>query len=208
MMEGKLLIISGFSGVGKGTVIQYMLEHYKDYVLSVSATTRQPREKEIDGIHYHFISESEFEKMIEQDKLLEYANYVRHYYGTPKDFVIENIQAGRNVILEIETVGALKVKEKIPDAVMIFILPPDGATLKERLIGRQTESSEVIAQRLKKAAEETQFLENYEYFVVNDTVASCAKNVDKIIKNASPHVLNREQVLTIKNDILRLVKGD
>ena len=208
MKKGKLLIISGFSGVGKGTVVKYILDNYADYLISVSATTRKPRQGEKDGIHYHFIEKDAFENMISDDQLLEYANYVGNYYGTPRSFVEENINSGKNVILEIETQGAVQVKKKMPEAIMIFILPPDADELKSRLLGRQTEPEEIILKRLEKAAEETDALEHYEYFVINDKVDLCAANIKKIVDDNHPTLANTEMIDNIKKDILRFSRGE
>ncbi len=208
MDKGKLLIISGFSGVGKGTVVKYIQDKYSNYKVSVSATTRNPRENEIDGIHYHFMTNGQFESMIEKNQLLEYANYVDHYYGTPREFVETNINNGNNVILEIETQGALKVKKEKPEAVLVFIVPPDAETLKKRLEGRQTESPEVIMKRLKKASEETAFMEYYEYFVINDEIDKCASNINKIATDTEPELPSEERVREIKDDILKFSKGE
>jgi guanylate kinase len=208
MNKGKLLIISGFSGVGKGTVIKYLLKEYKNYVVSVSATTRQPRENEIAGIDYHYMTNQQFEDMIQKNQLLEYADYVDHYYGTPREFVENNINEGNNVILEIETKGALQVKKSNPEAVLIFILPPDADTLKKRLMQRQTESEEVIIKRLQKAAEETESVDYYEYFVINDEIDKCAENINKIAAEAEPELPSMEQVQKIKEDILKFSKGE
>ena len=180
MKKGKLLIISGFSGVGKGTVVKYILDNYSDYKISISATTRSPREGEVDGTHYHFLTTEKFEDMIKNNQLLEYANYVGNYYGTPRDFVEKNINEGNNVILDIETQGALQVKKMMPEAVMIFVLPPNADTLKERLVGRQTETMEVINKRLSKAAEETGVIDKYDYFVINDEIADCAARINML----------------------------
>lgn len=208
MEKGKLIIISGFSGVGKGTVVKKIKEEYSNYQVSVSATTREPRYGEINGIHYHFISNKAFEEMIEKKQLLEYAEYVNHYYGTPKEFVDKNIEKGNNVILEIETKGALKVKANMPDAIMVFVLPPDGKTLRDRLVGRGTEPEEVIRKRLAKAAEETRAMEYYEYFVINDEIEKCANNINKIVTGDEPDLPCKEQVEQIKNDILKFSKGE
>lgn len=208
MKKGKLLIISGFSGVGKGTVVKHIMDHYPDYRLSVSVTTRDPRENEINGVHYHFISNEKFEDMISKNDLLEYAGYVNHYYGTPRAFVETNIENGKNVILEIETQGAIQVKKDKPEAIMIFVLPPDADTLKKRLIGRNTETEEVINQRLQKAAEETAVLDHYEYFVINDAVEECAANIDKIVKDNHPKLADADCVEKIKKDIMKFSKGE
>ena len=208
MKKVKLLIISGFSGVGKGTVVKYILDNYSDYKISISATTRSPREGEADGTHYHFLTTEKFEDMIKNNQLLEYANYVGNYYGTPRDFVEKNINEGNNVIPEIETQGALQVKKMMPEAVMIFVLPPNADTLKERLVGRQTETMEVINKRLSKAAEETGVIDKYDYFVINDEIADCAARIIDIVTDNDPELIGSDCVNTIKNDILKFSKGE
>lgn len=208
MKKGKLLVISGFSGVGKGTVTNYLMEHNDKYRFSVSVTTREPRENEIPGVHYHFITNKEFEKMIKENKLLEYAGYVDHYYGTPRDFVEKNLENGNDVILEIETKGALQVKANKPDAILIFILPPSAAELKKRLVGRQTESEDVIIERLKKAAQETENIEKYDYYVLNDEVDKCAMHIENIKNNNHPASLGMDFVNQIKSEVLEFAKGE
>lgn len=208
MKKGKLLIISGFSGVGKGTVVKYILDNYSNYNISISATTRKPREGEINGVHYHFISTEQFENMIANRELLEYAKYVDNYYGTPKAFVEKKLDEGNNVILEIETQGALQVKEMMPEAVMIFVLPPDADTLKNRLVGRQTETIDVINKRLSKAAEETDVVNKYEYCVINDEVSKCAKRINDITTDNNPELLSSDCINKIINDILKFSKGE
>lgn len=208
MKKGKLLVISGFSGVGKGTVVNYLKEHSDNYKISVSVTTREPRENEIPGVHYHYISNEEFEDMINENKLLEHAGYVDHYYGTPREFVEENLDNGNDVILEIETKGALQIKANKPEAVLIFILPPSAAELKNRLVGRQTETEEVIVERLKKAAEETDNIEKYDYYVLNDEVEKCAKHIENIKNNNNPKSLDMDFVNQIKSEVLEFAKGD
>ena len=140
MNKGILVVVSGFSGAGKGTVMKRLMEKYDDYALSVSATTRKPRPGEEDGREYFFRTRDEFEKLIEEDALLEYARYVENYYGTPRSYVEEQLQAGRNVILEIEIQGAMKIKEKIPEALLVFVTPPTVEELERRLTGRGTET--------------------------------------------------------------------
>ena len=154
MSKGILVVVSGFSGAGKGTVMKRLLEKYDDYALSVSVTTRAPRPGEEDGIAYFFRSREEFEQLIREDALIEYAQYVENYYGTPRSYVEEQLSAGRNVILEIEIQGAMKVKEKIPEALLVFVTPPTVAELEKRLKGRGTETDQVIADRLARAGEE------------------------------------------------------
>lgn len=184
--QGILAIISGFSGAGKGTVVQEILNTYdKEYCLSVSATTRQPREGENHGQHYFFLKKEEFEQRIEDDRFLEYARYVEHYYGTPKEFVFDKLEQGVSVILEIEMQGALKVKERCPEALLIFVTPPTAEELERRLRGRGTETDEVIASRLSRAAEEVTYMEKYDYIVVNETnkVAECAAAIHHLIED-------------------------
>lgn len=183
MSKGKLVVVSGFSGAGKGTVMNELISTKDNYALSVSATTRNPRPGEVDGVSYFFKTVEEFEKMIEADELVEYANYVGNYYGTPKAFVEQKMQEGKDVLLEIEIQGALKIKEKFKDAVLIFITTKDAATLRSRLEGRGTESQDIIEKRLRRASEEAQGVEAYDYIVVNDILEDCVETVDRIIKN-------------------------
>ena len=178
---GKLVIISGFSGVGKGTVVKELLKNYDHYVLSVSMTTRKPREGEENGVNYYFVTNEEFERMINEDGFLEHAGYADHYYGTPKAFVLDNIAAGRDVILEIEVQGAMQIKEKYPDAVLVFITTPNAAEMARRLIGRKTETHEQILRRFKRAVEEAEDMKNYDYIVVNDKLEDSVKEVDRVV---------------------------
>ena len=150
--RGKLIVISGFSGAGKGTLMkELMRQHQERYALSVSATTRKPRVGEQDGVDYFFVTKERFEAMIEGGELVEYAQYVGNYYGTPKAYVEEQMAAGKNVILEIEIQGALKIKERFADAVLMFVTAPSARVLHDRLVGRGTETPEVIAARLSRA---------------------------------------------------------
>lgn len=181
MNKGILVVVSGFSGAGKGTVMKRLMEKYDDYALSVSATTRKPRPGEEDGREYFFRTRDEFEKLIEEDALLEYARYVENYYGTPRSYVEEQLQAGRNVILEIEIQGAMKIKEKIPEALLVFVTPPTVEELERRLTGRGTETAQVIADRLVRASEEAEGMGQYDYILVNDTVEECVDHLHQII---------------------------
>ena len=142
--KGILLVISGFAGTGKGTLVHELLEKYDNYALSVSATTRSPRPGEVDGVHYFFKSKEEFEEMIHENRLIEYASYVENYYGTPKEYVRQQLENGKDVILEIEIQGALKIKEQFPDTLLLFMVPPSASVLEERLRGRGTETDEVV----------------------------------------------------------------
>ena len=180
--QGILTVISGFSGAGKGTVVRRLMEKYpKDYCLSVSATTRAPRENEIPGVHYLYVTKEEFEQMICKDQLIEYAQYVENYYGTPKAYVEEQLSAGRDVILEIEIQGALKVKKRFPDALLIFVTPPSAGELRRRLVGRGTETIEVINARLRRAAEEASGMEAYDYLLINDEIDACVEQMHQLI---------------------------
>lgn len=178
--RGLLIVISGFSGVGKGTVAKRLVKDY-GYSLSVSATTRAPREGEVDGVDYYFKSEADFKNLIDYNGFIEYARYVDNYYGTPRMFVENELAAGRNVILEIEVQGALNIKRQYPDAVLIFIAAPTVTALKDRLIGRGTEKEAVVAKRMKRASEEAKEMENYEYIVINDDLDVCVQNVHAIV---------------------------
>lgn len=151
--KGILIVVSGFSGSGKGTIMKELLKQYDNYALSISATTRNPRPGEKDGREYFFKTVEDFEKMIAKEELIEYARYVDNYYGTPRAYVEEQLDAGKDVILEIEIQGALKVKEKFPDTLLLFVTPPSAEELKNRLVGRGTETMDVIEFRMKRAIE-------------------------------------------------------
>ena len=180
--KGKLVLISGFSGAGKGTLMKALMKEYGDsYALSVSATTRNPRPGEMDGVDYFFVTKDKFEQMIAEDALIEYAQYVGNYYGTPKEYVQQQLDLGKNVILEIEIQGALKIKEKFPDTVLMFVTAPNANELKNRLVGRGTETPEVIAARLSRACEESMGMEKYDYLVINDTIENGISLIDRLI---------------------------
>ena len=182
--KGIIIVVSGFSGAGKGTVMKALTAKYDKYALSISATTRNPRPGEENGREYFFVSNEEFEKLIKENGLIEHAGYVDHYYGTPRKFVEDQLDAGKDVILEIEIQGALQIKEQYPEAVLLFIMPPSAMELKKRLTGRGTETEEVIAQRLKRAKEESVGIEKYDYIVVNDDLDECVEEVHHIISAA------------------------
>ncbi len=190
--RGILLVLSGFSGAGKGTVVKEVMKKYADqYALSISATSRQPREGERNGVEYFFKTREEFEEMIAKDELVEYAQYVENYYGTPKAYVEEQLAAGKDVILEIEIQGALKIKEKFPDTLLLFLTPPSASVLKKRLVGRGTETMEVIESRLSRAVEEVQGIEAYDYILVNDDLEECVKRFHEIVTNEHYRVSRR-----------------
>nr|WP_330411344.1 guanylate kinase [Enterocloster clostridioformis] len=179
--QGILVVVSGFSGAGKGTLMKELLKRYDNYALSVSATTRQPREGEKDGEDYFFVSREYFQQMIEDGRLVEYAQYVNHYYGTPRDYVEKKMAEGKDVILEIEIQGALKVKKRFPDALLIFVTPPSAGELRRRLVGRGTETIEVINARLRRAAEEASGMEAYDYLLINDEIDACVEQMHQLI---------------------------
>lgn len=179
--KGLLVVISGPSGVGKGTICKHLTKKHHDIFLSVSATTRQPRAGEENGVHYNFINEDEFRNLIKEDGLMEWAAFCDNYYGTPKLPVIENINSGRDVVLEIEMQGAMRVKSKYPDGVYIFILPPSLEVLKERLSGRGTESETVIRKRLDRAKEELKQCSKYNYYVINDDIEKATEKIEAIM---------------------------
>ena len=205
MPKGILTVLSGFSGAGKGTAMKRLMEKYDDYALSISATTRNPREGEVDGREYFFKATEEFEKMIAQDELIEYARYVNHYYGTPRSYVEEQLENGKDVILEIEIQGALKVKEKFPDTLLVFITPPSAKELRRRLIGRGTESMEVIEQRLARAKDEAEGIDDYDCLIVNDDLESCVDELHSVIQNEKKKVArNGEFISKIRKELNEL----
>ena len=180
--RGILAVVSGFSGAGKGTIMKGLMNRYDNYALSISATTREPREGEVHGREYFFVSEEEFEDMIREDRLIEYARYVDHYYGTPKDYVMSQMEAGKDVILEIEIQGALKVKEKFPETLLIFVAPPSAEELKRRLVNGGTETADVIDARMKRACEEAEQMDRYDYLLINDEIDRCVEELNSLIQ--------------------------
>ena len=180
--QGILVVVSGFSGAGKGTLMKELLKRYDNYALSISATTRAPREGETDGKEYFFVTKEQFEKMRDERKLIEYAQYVNNYYGTPKEYVEQKMAEGKDVILEIEIQGALKVKKRFPDALLLFVTPPSAEELRRRLVGRGTETLEVINARLARAAEEASGMEAYDYLLINDEIDACVEQMHQLIQ--------------------------
>ena len=199
--RGLLIVFSGPSGVGKGTVRQEIFstpDHKFEY--SVSMTTRQKRPGEVDGVDYFFRTREEFEELIKNGQMLEYAEYVENYYGTPLTYVNEPLDKGIDVFLEIEVQGALQVKKKVPDGVFIFLTPPDLDELKDRLVGRGTDSEEVIRQRIERAKEEIALMREYDYAVVNDEVPLAAERVKRIIEAEHFRV---DRVIRRYNDMIK-----
>lgn len=203
--RGILIVVSGFSGSGKGTIMKELLKRYDNYALSVSATTRAPREGEAEGREYFFKTVQDFEKMIAKEELIEYARYVDNYYGTPRAYVEEQISEGKDVILEIEIQGALKVKEKFPETVLLFVMPPSAAVLKERLAGRGTETEDVINFRMKRACEEAEGMDRYDYLVINDELLPFVEQVHQIIRGEHKKTFRNQKLIeNIRKELIEL----
>ncbi len=196
--QGLLIVISGPSGAGKGTICQGLLQQNTALYLSVSCTTRAPRPGERHGINYHFVDKEEFQHMIDNDQLLEYARVYDNFYGTPRQYVTEKLEKGQDVILEIDIQGAMQIKEKYPRGILIFVAPPCLSVLKDRLINRGTDAQESIENRLKCVCDEISNTGNYDYLVINDTVENALDQVDAIIKaeKCRPLYFDLEQFLT------------
>ena len=207
--SGILVVVSGFSGAGKGTLVRKLMEKYENYSLSISMTTRVPREGEENGVHYFFVDHKKFEQTIAEDGLLEYASYCGNYYGTPRKYVEEQIANGKDVILEIEVQGALQIKKKFPNTLLLFVTPPSGEELINRLRARNTESDAQISNRISRASEEADWIPKYDFLVINDKLDECVDNLHNIILSAhnSP---NRQQELIdkLKNELKSLSKGE
>ena len=180
--QGMLAVVSGFSGAGKGTVMKALLEKYDNYALSISATTRAPRPGEQDGREYFFMTDGQFEELIQNDRLIEHARYVNHYYGTPRSYVESKMAEGKDVILEIEIQGAMKIREKFPDTLLVFVCPPSMEELKNRLVGRGTETLDVINGRLRRAVEESRGMDKYDYLLINDDLEECVDTLHETIR--------------------------
>lgn len=209
MSKGVLTVVSGFSGAGKGTVMKRLIQKYDDYALSISVTTRKPREGERDGIEYFFKTKEEVETMIENDEFLEYARYVDNYYGTPRFYVEEMLAKGKNVILEIEIQGAMQIKAKNPEAVLVFVTPPSFEELRNRLVGRGTENADVIESRLRRASEEAEGMPSYDYILVNDQVEDCVDRLHQIILSERAKAQRNEEFInTIRQEARIFMKGD
>lgn len=206
--KGILLVLSGFAGSGKGTICKELLHRYDNYAFSVSATTRAPREGETDGVDYFFISKEKFQEMIENGEFLEYANYVTNSYGTPKKYVENMLNEGKDVILEIECQGALSVKTVFPEAVLVFVMPPSVQEIYNRLHKRDTESEEVILKRMERGSEEVNVIERYDYLLINDDLSETVEELNDIV-NSSRFTPERNEALieTIKQQFSDFLGG-
>lgn len=204
--KGILAVVSGFSGAGKGTLMKELLNQHQDqYALSISATTRKPREGEEHGREYFFLTVEKFQNMIAEDALIEHACYVGNYYGTPRSYVEEQMAAGRDVILEIEIQGALEVKKKFPDTLLLFVTPPSAEVLEERLRGRGTETEEVIRERLKRASQEAMYMDQYDYILVNDNLETCVEQMHQLIQSQHEKVSeNLDFIEEMKTELKQL----
>ena len=207
--KGILMVISGFSGAGKGTLVKKLLQNYDNYALSVSMTTRKPREGERDGVEYFFVDRGKFEETIANNGLIEYATYCDNYYGTPKAYVEEQLAAGKDVILEIEIQGALQIKKLFPESLLLFVTPPTAAELERRLKNRGTETEEVIAKRLSRASEESEGMDAYDYIVINDDLQACVKELHGIVQAARREpVRTKAFIEEIQKELKGFVKGE
>lgn len=207
--RGILVVISGFAGSGKGTLIKELMSQYDNYALSISATTRSPRPGEQDGREYFFKTTEEFQNMIAADQFLEHAQYVNHYYGTPKAYIEEQLDSGKDVILEIDIQGALQVKEKFPETLLLFVTPPSAEILEKRLVGRGTETLPVIEARMARAAEEAEIMEKYDYLIINDKLDECVMTLREIIQNEHVRAFrNKEFIKNMREGLSSFSKGE
>ncbi len=209
-MQGLLIVVSGFSGVGKGTLMKELLTRYPEqYALSVSATSRAPRTGEKDGEAYFFKTREEFLKMAGNGELLEYAEYNGNFYGTPKQYVLDQMKTGRNVILEIEVQGGQQIKKIFPEAFLLYVVPPSAKELKNRLNGRGTETEDVINSRLKRAVSEADYVMQYDFVTVNDDFERCLNEIhETILKQQEITDVRRRYIAAIKEELLNLTNEE
>ena len=207
--KGLLVVVSGFSGAGKGSIMKRILQKYDNYALSISATTRDPRPGEMDGQDYFYKTQKQFEKMIDKDELIEYASYQGNYYGTPKAYVEKQLNSGKDVILEIEVQGATKVKELLPDTILIFVTPPSAAELRDRLTKRATESADQIRGRLRRAVVEAEYMPNYDYILINDDLEAAVTELDEIVQTEhKKSKRSSDHITRMTTELKELLKGD
>lgn len=207
--KGLLVVVSGFSGAGKGSIMKRILQKYDNYALSISATTRDPRPGEMDGQDYFYKTQKQFEKMIDKDELIEYASYQGNYYGTPKAYVEKQLNSGKDVILEIEVQGATKVKELLPDTVLIFVTPPSAQELRGRLTKRATESADQIRGRLRRAVVEAEYMSTYDYILVNDDLETAVTELNEIVRaEHKKSDLSSALITRMTTELKELLKGD
>ena len=203
--KGILVVVSGFSGAGKGTIMKNLTQKYDNYALSISATTRAPRPGEEEGKSYFFVSKDRFEEMIDRDELVEYAKYVDNYYGTPRKFVEDCLAEGKDVILEIEIQGALKIKKKFPDSLLSFMAPPSAEELRARLIGRNTEDEATVNKRLSRAIVEAEGVEAYDYILVNADIDTCTEKLHNLIRASHDRAeVHLDLIEEIRKDLRRI----
>jgi len=200
--KGLLIVVSGPSGAGKGTICKEVLSRRNDIFVSTSATTREPREGEVHGVNYYFVTREEFEKNIEEEAFIEYAEVYTNLYGTPKEAVLEKLNKGENILLEIDIQGALQVKKRYPEGVFIFILPPSMKELKSRIIGRGSETPESLERRFSSAFEEIEFVNQYDYYIINDQVKKASDLMEAIID------AERCKVIEDIEDIVKMFKEE
>lgn len=206
--KGLLIVLSGFSGAGKGTVVKEILKQYDEYALSVSMTTRAPRTGERDGVEYFFTTVEKFEETIAAGGLLEYASYCGNYYGTPKAYVEKMLDAGKNVILEIEVQGGAQIRKLFPESLLLFVTPPSAQELENRLRARGTETEDSILRRLARAAEEAPYMREYEYIVINDDLQKCVSDIHRIVDAARSKPDRKNLFIdTIGEDLKQISKG-
>ena len=196
-MSGKLIVISGLSAAGKGTIAKELVNRFDDFVLSISATTREKRGNEVDGKDYFFVSKDEFNKMIDNGDLLEYAKYVNNFYGTPKEYVMGMLDRGKNVILEIEMQGALQIKKIFNEAILVFFLPRDAKTQRERLVNRNRESKEQIEERVRQAIVDADYAKHYDYVLVNEDIDSSIEDIEEIVDGTYDKSKNVQNLKTL-----------
>ncbi len=204
--KGVLTVMSGFSGAGKGTIVKKLLSDH-EYFLSISCTTRAPREGEVDGKDYFFVSRDEFEKMIRDKEMIEYAEYAGNYYGTPKKAVEDRLSEGKDVILEIEVQGGMQVKKLFPDAVLMFVVPPSAKELYDRLKNRGTENDEQISLRFEQTVRETHFIKDYDFLIINDDLEKAVEEINGIIECQHHRTESQSEIIdNLAKDLVDLVK--